>query len=101
MLCNDMHYTKKKRILAELAQLLNENTEAFPNFINFISKTNNDFKSEFFLTYAINNNFYDLGSVNQRSFWYILFNFANLSNESLILTPTKRKILKEKFSEPA
>ena len=58
-----MHYAIKKRILVELAQLLNENAGTFPNFINFISKTNNEFKSEFFLTYAINNNFYGLDLV--------------------------------------
>ena len=96
-----MHYAIKKRILVELAELLNENAGTFPNFINFISKTNNEFKSEFFLTYAINNNFYGLDSVNQRSFWYIFFNFVNFPNKILILTPARRKMLKKKFSKPA
>ena len=94
-----MHYRLKKKLFNELTEILGlENT--FPNFINFVSEAHNDFKSQFFLTYAINNEFYEMDTVNQKAFWFIFFNLMNFPNSNFVLNPSRRKMLKEKFSKP-
>ena len=94
-----MHYRLKKKLFNELTKILGtENT--FPNFINFVSKAHNDFKSQFFLTYAINNEFYEMDNVNQKAFWFIFFNLTSFPNSNFVLNPNRRKMLKEKFSTP-
>jgi hypothetical protein len=57
------------------------------------------FKTKFFLTYAINNNFYNLDSINQEAFWVLFFNLVNFYNGSFILNPMEKKNLKQRFNE--
>ena len=80
-----------------MTKILGSRENTFPNFINFVSTTSNDFKSKFFLTYAINNEFYEMDTVNQKAFWFVFFNLMSFPNSNFVLNLKRRKILKDKF----
>jgi hypothetical protein len=93
-----MKYSINKKVFKELAKITEGKEKRFENFTNFVSQTPNAFKTKFFLTYAINNNFYNLDSVNQEAFWVLFFNLVNFYNGSFILNPVERKNLKQRFN---